>query len=140
MKKFIPGKLLAISFLPWDPNRNPRNKGNFPNALVFYCESPLLRSLVNTCYFVVFVASRTNSSVRVPVRFRTPAPLVTHDDVPEDFRRFHLASSRYVHLLADHDFGYLRHLNDLEQDEGDIMRRLGGSPMCVPLYQPALLL
>ena len=122
--------------LPWDPNRSPKNKGNFPNALVFHCDSPRIRALVNTCYFVVFVASRTNSSVRVPVRFRTPMPLLTHDDVPVDHQRFHLAASRYVYLLADLNFEHLRQLNELERDEVSTMRRLGGSPMCVPLYQP----
>lgn len=88
---------LGNIILSWDPNIDPKNRGNFPNAMVFYCEDPHLRALVDTCFFVVFMASRTNSSVRAPMRFRTPEPLRYLTDLHRKCRRFHLEAYEYVH-------------------------------------------
>ena len=125
--------------LPWDPNRSPVNLGHFPNALVVYCDCPEIRRMVDTTFFIVFMAQRSKSSVRAYMRFLTPEPLMVPERFPKDapaVRRFHNAASRYVHVLLTPGFRYLRQMNDLLRKEMATARRLTNLSTPHEIYRP----
>ena len=132
-------KSLGNFVLPWDPNRDPGSLGNFPNALVVHCDCPRIRGIVDTTFFLVFLAQKTHSSVRAFMRFKTPEPLLVPERFPKKspaVRRFHTAASRYVPLLMTPGFLYLSHMNGLLREEMATARRLSNLSTPLEIYRP----